>query len=392
MSTRSNAQKGRVVIKTIFDSKSKRVPKYIPVEDIVANIEAGLHKLPKDVSEDIRREASRFLQRANTPRSNIPAQERRALKQLKSNQDIVILAADEGNVTAVLNTEDYHDKIQELLDPDIYRSLTKDPTAKILRETNRLIKDSLIPPEIQRTIKKSEALPPRLYGLPKFHKSGVPLRPIVSAIGSPTYEVSKYIAGLLKPFIGLSSSFIKDSSDFVQKINLISLQPSDLLLSFDIVSLFTKVPVVDALQLITPLFPPDITALFKNVLTTTYFQWNTKFYEQRDGVAMGNPLSPVIANFYMEFFEQKALASTTKKPEIWFRYVDDTFAVWSQGEEDLQLFLQHLNSILPRIQFTMEKERNNQLPFLDVLETKKGRRDARPPSVPQAHTHRPLPS
>ncbi|XP_054723405.1 uncharacterized protein LOC129233402 [Uloborus diversus] len=300
------------------------VPKYIPVEDIVANIEAGLHKLPKDVSEDIRREASRILQGANTPRSNIPAQERRTLKQLKSNQDIVILAADEGNVTAILNTEDYHDKIQELL-----------------------------------------------YRLPKFHKSGIPLRLIVSAIGSPTYEVSKYIAGLLKPFIGLSSSFITDSSDFVQKINLISLQPSDLLLSFDIVSLFTKVPVEDALQLITPLFPPDIAAFFKNVLTTTYFQWNTKFYEQRDGVAMGNPLSPVIANFYMEFFEQKALASTTKKPEIWFRYVDDTFAVWSYGEEDLQLFLQHLNNIHPRFQFTMEKESNNQLPFLDVLVTKK---------------------
>ncbi|XP_054706811.1 uncharacterized protein LOC129216619 [Uloborus diversus] len=99
------------------------VPKYIPVEDIVANIEAGLHKLPKDVSADIHREASRILQRANTPRSNITAQERRALKQLKSNQDIVILATYKGNATAVLNTKDYQDKIQELLDPDIYRSL-----------------------------------------------------------------------------------------------------------------------------------------------------------------------------------------------------------------------------------------------------------------------------
>ncbi|XP_054718629.1 uncharacterized protein LOC129228027 [Uloborus diversus] len=73
----------------------------------------------------------------------------------------------------------------------------------------------------------------------------------------------------------------------------------------------------------------------------------------------------------MEFFEQKALASVTKKPEVWFRYVDDTSAVWRHGEEDLQLFLQHLNSIHPSIQFTMEKESNNQLPFFDVLVTKK---------------------
>ncbi|XP_054721210.1 uncharacterized protein LOC129230991 [Uloborus diversus] len=247
-------------------------------------------------------------------------------------------AADKGNATAVLNTEDYQDKIQELLEPDIYRSLTKDPTAKILRETYRLIKDSPILPEIQRTIKKSEALPPRLYGLSKLHKSRVPLRPIVSAIGSPTYEVSKYITGLLKPFIGLSSSFIRDSSDFVQKIQSISLQLSDLLISFDVVSLFTKVPVEDALQLITPLFPPDIAAHFKHVLTTTYLKWNTKFYEQRDGVAMGNPLSPVVANFYMEFFEQKALASATKKPEVWFRYVDDTLRCGAMEKKTCSCF------------------------------------------------------
>ena len=58
---------------------------------------------------------------------------------------------------------------------------------------------------------------------------------------------------------------------------------------------------------------------------------------------MGNPLSPVIANFYMEHFEKQALAPFT--PTVWFRYVDDTFAIWNHGEEKLEDFLNHLNSI-----------------------------------------------
>ena len=86
---------------------------------------------------------------------------------------------------------------------------------------------------------------------------------------------------------------------------------------------------------------------------------------------MGSPLSPVIANFYMEHFETLALASTPLAPTIWFRYVDDTFTIWSHGEEKLEEFLNHLNSIHRNIQFTMEKEIEGQLPFLDVMVLRK---------------------
>ena len=81
---------------------------------------------------------------------------------------------------------------------------------------------------------------------------------------------------------------------------------------------------------------------------------------------MGNPLSPVIANFYMEKFEEHALETVTLGPKAWLRYVDDTFVIWSHGDKELENFLCHLNSICPRIQFTMEKEEKGELAFLDV--------------------------
>nr|XP_060632240.1 uncharacterized protein LOC132775540 [Anolis sagrei ordinatus] len=281
------------------------------------------------------------------------------------------MPADKGNATVIMHTEQYKEKIRKLLDPTIYKKLKQDPTAKITKKTNTLIKNSSINFDIRQQLCKSEAHPPRLYGLPKIHKDSTPLRPIVSAIGSPTYDLAKFLAAQLQSHIGLTTHYIKDSAHFIEKISNLKLNTNDKLISFDVVSLFTMVPVADTMALINQRFPEDITALFHHCLTTSYFQWDNEFYEQKDGVAMGSPLSPVIANFYMEHFEKQALGTATKKPTIWFRYVDDTFTIWSHGEGELNRFLDHLNSIHPNIQFTMEKENEGRLPFLDVLVIRK---------------------
>jgi hypothetical protein len=139
-------------------------------------------------------------------------------------------------------------------------------------------------------------------GLPKIHKKGVRLRPIVSNIGAPTYQLSKYLAGLLRQLTGKSAHHVKSSSQFVQILESLRLQPEDLMVRFDVVSLFTKFPIVDPLELLSHHFEDDVLELFKHVLTSTYLCFDGHFYEQTDGVAIGSPLSPVIANFFMEDF------------------------------------------------------------------------------------------
>ncbi|XP_046400855.1 uncharacterized protein LOC124167106 [Ischnura elegans] len=86
---------------------------------------------------------------------------------------------------------------------------------------------------------------------------------------------------------------------------------------------------------------------------------------------MGSPLSPVIANLFMEEFENSVLTSYKKKPTLWIRYVDGTFVIWPHGEQELENFLRHLNNQHDSIKFTMEVEKDGCLPFLDVLVTKK---------------------
>ena len=99
------------------------------------------------------------------------------------------------------------------------------------------------------------------------------------------------------------------------------------MVSFDVVSLFTKVPLRDTLNIIEEKFSADITRLFSTCLTTPYFTWKNNFYEQKEGVAMGSPLSPAVANLFMQKLEEQALKTSEFKPKAWFRYVEDTFVV-----------------------------------------------------------------
>ena len=79
---------------------------------------------------------------------------------------------------------------------------------------------------------------------------------------------------------------------------------------------------------------------------------------------MGSPVSAVIANLYMETFEEQAIESAPSKPKIWKRYVDDTFTILDRDRVDS--FLQHLNSQQPTIRFTMETENDNKISFLEA--------------------------
>jgi hypothetical protein len=243
---------------------------------------------------------------------------------------------DKGNATIILNTEDYKHKVTSLLEDTSYRRIDKDPTEKTERKTSWLLKNSTLTEDINKQLLPSGSIPPRLYGLPKMHKDGVPLRPIVRNIGAPTYQLSKYLAGFLSQLTGKVTHHVRNSLQFVQTWDSIIVQPEELMVSFDVVSLFTKVPITDTLQLVGQHFEEDLLVLFKHMLTSTYFCFKGKFYEQTNGVAMGSPLSPVVANFFMEDFEKRAIELATHKPTCCFRYVDDTLVIWPHGQENLQ--------------------------------------------------------
>jgi hypothetical protein len=344
-------------------------PNRFPMEDIICSVEAAITHLPTEAAEEIRQDVSCVLRKSKLPKPNISASEMKALKSLHNDNDIVILPADKGNATVILDTDQYINKMYDLLSDPIYKKI-RNPTTKIKNNINSLIKSSSIPLETQKYLINSDPIPPKIYGLPKIHKEGVPLRPIVSAIGSPTHKIARYIARLIQPFVGQTETYVQDSRHFVNIIKNMKLSETDLLVSFDVISLFTRIPISEVFPLMEQILPSDLSNLAIECLKSTYFYFNGNYYEQTEGTPMGSPLSPVVANLYMEKFETYALSTFPLKPKVFLRYVDDTFVIWQHGRDELIRFFNHLNSINNNIQFTMEIESKKKLPFLDVLVTR----------------------
>ena len=167
-------------------------------------------------------------------------------------------------------------------------------------------------------------VPPKFYGLPKFHKTGNPLRTIVSSRGSVTYGVAKVPSKVLKPLVGKSPHHIQSTTDFINRAKGVNLQLGECLTSHDVTSLFTSVPRDPALNIIRDLLEKDeklndrtvlsvhsITELLGLCLANTHFSFQNKIYEQVEGVAMGSQVSAIFVNLYIKHFDRKALKSAS---------------------------------------------------------------------------------
>ena len=269
-----------------------------------------------------------------------------------------------------------------VLNQSTYKSIAKDPTNSIKNKLINILKrvktKTGLDSNTYKSIYPTGCVPPKFYGLPKIHKPDTPLRPIVSSCGSVTYGVAKELAKILKPLVGKSPQHITSTQDFVEEARHIKLEPGECLSSYDVSTLFTSVPIDPALNIIKDLLEKDTTLKERTVmevgdiilllefcLKNTYFSFQGQFCEQVEGAAMGSPVSPIVANLYMEYLEQKAL-STAPTPKFWCRYVDDTFVIHKEANK--QGFLQHINSVDPAIRFTVEDNKEDgSIPFLDTI-------------------------
>ena len=285
----------------------------------------------------------------------------------------------------VLEKEDYIRKSEDLLKKNNYRELTADPTNKYKNKLISLLKTIKSQGGINNTTYRrlypTGAVSPKFYVLPKIHKPGVPLRPIISSRGSATYETAKELANIIKPLVGRSPHHVMNNKDILENIKDIKLQPDECMMSFDVSALFTSIPIEPAIDTIRKQLEEDldlkkrtsmtvdhIIGLLEFCLKNTYFSFQGRYYEQKEGAAMDSPISPLVANIYLEEFEKQAISTSTTPPILWKRFVDDTFTFIKKNSKDS--FLEHLNSINPKIQFTCEKTREDgSMPFLDILVT-----------------------
>ena len=318
---------------------------------------------------------------------NLSKPEYDALKKLSSNKDIVILKSDKGNSVVVIDRADYLARMQDLVsDTSKFEKVKvkegKDYNFMIKESTNvdKILKSLLgLNDDERKKLSPNGPNPARLYGLPKIHKplvDGLPkFRPIISQIGSPTYKIAKYLLGFIQPFT-TNDYTVKDTFHFVSMLD--GKDHRLIMASLDVESLFTNIPLDETIDIVVKKVFHQKSQLnglsrndFKSLLTLctkgTVFYYNGNYYRQRDGVAMGSPLGPALANAFLCHHESTWIdeCPLAYAPVFFARYVDDIFVLLRSKEHTARL-AEYLSSMHPNIRFTYEEERDNVLPFLDV--------------------------
>ena len=303
---------------------------------------------------------------------------------MKKDNNRIILTTDKGVALVVMDTADYIKKAEELLNKPTYKEMPEDPTS---RQKNKLINilknikmEGGLSEEAYRRLYATGAGSPKFYWLPKIHKPDITLRPIVSGTGTVTYNTAKELAKILKPLVEMSTHHVHNIKDFVEQLKDVRLKQGECIISYDVTALFTSVPIQPVVNIIQQKLANDKDlqhrtnmsikhiSLLEFCLRSTCFVFQGQYYKQAEGVAMGSPLSPIVANIFMEKFETEALEIASHPPSLWTRFVDDTFVIFETQYKDE--FFNRINSIDENIKFTAETTKaDGSMPFLDVLVT-----------------------
>ena len=334
--------------------------------------------MPTESREETWTSTAAILLRSQLPSDkNITKEENKALQNLKKDTSRVIMKADKGNCFVVLDREDYENKMESLLaDRNTYELITSSPFRRIERNLDAMLLNLKRQQKLNDYFKlrSTDYTPPAIRGSIKHHKVGNPLRPIITCMSSPLYNTSKFLTSILAPIQNYNCHSFSNSLQFSKEATDIDIQDDEIMVSFDVVSLFTAIPVDKACNYIrknlendlslhstTSLDIDDIISLLNFVLSNNYFGYKDKTYKQIHGCAMGSPVSPVVAHICMEEIEDSAPVP----PTYWKRYVDDSFCIIKKNA--VSSFHDSLNSIDPHISLTIEHENNCQISFLDTL-------------------------
>ena len=253
---------------------------------------------------------------------------------------------------------------------------------KINYRIRQLKKDGVISDTLASELTVSGTNPGVMYGLPKVHKTNIPLRPILSANNTCSYKLSKFLVPKLA-HLTTNEYTLKNSYEFADFINSLQNSNKFVMCSFDIESLFTNIPLDETLRICMDKLFPNEDSIYENFTKHQFkrllelatkknsFIFNKTLYEQVDGVAMGSPCGPTLANIFLCHFEKIWLddCPVEYRPAVYKRYVDDTFLLFKDFAQ-IDQFLNFINSRHPNLNFTREVEENRSLSFLDMTITR----------------------
>ncbi|CAF2080561.1 unnamed protein product [Rotaria magnacalcarata] len=312
-----------------------------------------------------------------------------SIKRKLRKTDSIIRVTDKSGIFHIGSTLDYDEKVQRYqVKTNAYIQLSSDPLMDTFYKVVSLLNNLRTKQQITQW-QHTKMMPDKnkiqlayLYFIPKPHKTGTPLRPIVSGMNTPTTKISKMLDRLIRP---LFDQYVKQPT-IIDGVHLIRqldkcvsfglLKPTTHLCTFDITDLYTMLPQEESIAILKQFLIRfnhthvrgmsinAIESLARIVLTENVFIYGNKYYRQIKGGAMGSPFTLTLANIFMWHWEQKLVEKQKASNELYGRYIDDIFLTSNDSIESLHDMLENANNYHLNIKLT--REVGSCVSFLDV--------------------------
>ncbi|XP_078502402.1 uncharacterized protein LOC144756435 [Lissotriton helveticus] len=323
-------------------------------------------------------------------KDNLSRLERLALSNLKQDPSIIIREADKGGNIVVMNRANYVAEIREQLkDENCYKKVKTNPlkeiSLNILEHLCVWKEEGLIEDSEYKYLNVSYPMSPFLYTLPKIHKdrANPPGRPIVSSIGSVTEHMSEFVDGFIKPLVVNLPSYVRDTTDILNKLQDFKWEDGMILATLDVVGLYTCIEMDKGIQALEHFLGSRSASLRHHskmliqmsqlILKNNYFLFEDEWFHQIRGTAMGSRFAPSYANLFMGWYEREHAWSRRAGEWMdlvvfWARFIDDILIIWRGTSDDLKKYLHYLNINDFNVKLTMNQSTSS-IEYLDVTLT-----------------------
>ena len=337
---------------------------------------------------------------------NISKLERKSIRNLLNNKNLIVKKSDKNGNIAVLDKEKYLTEGFRQLNSPHYENIETHDLENLQTELKKYIHKMYRESALDETTFKylrdglqKKVCPGRIYFLPKIHKLNTadvnkiinngfnsdnimpPGRPIISQSGSFTENIGHFVDHFLVPIVLTQHTYIKDSTAFINIIESLKPRSDCLLVTYDVTNMFTNCPINELLTSVEKAYsefdkknydlksPPtkDLIFLLKCILENNVFEFNGQLFKQKIGTAIGCVPSPNICDLLMYDILEEITKSFIYKHKIFYsgRYRDDGFIIFHGSKEEIELFFEIANRYHQFVKFTYNISQTH-TDFLDL--------------------------
>lgn len=379
----------RRLLLTIYykDTKTKEKTPFTTKSDWIPPLQSAPLEIQQLIKKDLEDIKKRCIIRTEEP--NLTKEELQALQELKRDKNIIIKPADKGNAVVIQSRNQYIKEAHRQLNNDKYYKKLQSPiypdTINMIKKITQTLVDKKFINKKQKQYLDGEGnvRERRFYTLPKIHKEPEkwdppfitpPGRPIVSDCSSESHRTAEFVEHHLHPLSIVHPSYIKDTYHFIELIRQLKIPKNSLLFTIDIDNLYTNINTESGIKAVKNIFQrypnkkrpeKELIQLLTINLTRNDFVFDSQYYLQIQGTAMGKKFAPSYANIFMAQWETGALESCPLRPIHYHRYLDDIFGIWTYTLSEFHQFIDVLNSHDPSIKtkFTIHE---TAVDFLDT--------------------------